>query len=139
MSVIEENLQQIKTKNYSLRISENIFNRINNHVHILKRLESRSHSKQRWIEEAICEKLNHEEALNNIKLPKEKHLSFKISESLSKRIENRIELVRKFKISYSAKKWLLDAITEKLERENEKATALLLKLKDINSNSRSNH
>ena len=51
-----------KIKTFSMRIEENFFHLLNSHINILKKLESRSHSKQRWIEDAIKEKLEIEES-----------------------------------------------------------------------------
>lgn len=127
----DNDLQQ---KIFSLRINERFYNRLHNHIHLLKKLESRSHSKQRWIEDAVKEKLETAEKNEDNNIPKDKFLSFKIPEHLCKRMQQQIEHAKKFKISYSYTKWLLEAMLEKLEREDEKAKRLLKQLKDLSEN-----
>ena len=128
----DTDLQQelCKQKNFSLRINEKFYNRLHNHIHLLKRLESRSHSKQRWIEDAVKEKLEIAEKNEDNDIPRDKFLSFKIPENLCLRMKKLIEHEKKFKISYSFTKWLIEAMLEKLDREEEKAKKLLMQLKD---------
>jgi Arc/MetJ-type ribon-helix-helix transcriptional regulator len=130
MNTNEQEQEICKSKNINLRIGEKFFERINKHVYLLKRLESRSHSKQRWIEEAIKEKLDTEEKCECY-IPKDKFISLKIPDYLYRRIENRIEHAKKFNISYSATKWLVEAILDKLDREDEKAKQLMKQVKDL--------
>lgn len=127
-----------KIKNFSFRIGEYLHKQLNKHILLLKKLDNQNHSKQRWLEEAVKEKLEFEERFGDKLVQKDNFLSLKISEPLYDRIEKRIEFAKRFRVSYSLKKWLLEAVSEKLEREDEKAKELLLKLKDLNNKSTAN-
>jgi hypothetical protein len=106
-------------KNYSIRIGERLYIRINKHILFLKHL-NKSQNKQAWIEEAILDKLKKEEEQDGIEcISREKHLSFKIRSQIDTRIEKRVEFIKKIRGSFSKKQWLLEAIYEKLDTEEE--------------------
>lgn len=110
--------------NYSFRVNEDLYNRFNKHLHLLKRLENSSISKQKWITEAINEKLASEKS-NPDSIAKDRHISFRVEKQLSKNIEKSIEKTRKFRRSFSKKQWFVEAIYKKLETEEHKAKDLL--------------
>lgn len=125
-----ENLQKrpIETVNYAFKMCEDIFSRLDNHIQILKRLDNTSTSKQRWMTEAIKEKLENEKKLTSDQLPKDKHVSVRVEKNLAIQIEKNVEKYRVFRRSFSKKQWLIDAICEKLLSEESKAKVLLKKL-----------
>ena len=90
-------------KNYSIRIGERLYRRINKHIQLFKHLNS-NQNKQNWIEKAILEKLEKEEGQNVTEyVPPEKHLNFKISSQIDAKIENKVEMIKKFRSSFSKK------------------------------------
>lgn len=106
-----------KLKNYPLKISEPLFNRVDKHIQLLKHLDNRSQNKQRWIIEAIKENLAKDEEAGFPIMPKARNISLKFDETLSKQLERKVGLVKKTKGSYSLKTLILDAIEEKLQKE----------------------
>lgn len=112
-------------KGYSLRIGENLYNRVNKHLQLLKHFDNHSNSKQRWLVEAIKEKLEAEQHQGLEGIPKERHIGIRIDQNLSEKIESRVNLIRKFRVSFSKKQWFVEAICDKLERDEKKVKKLL--------------
>lgn len=112
---------------YNLTISPHIHERLERHILILKKLIDRGMTKQTWITNAIKEKLKKDS--ENTQVPKASTLSVKIDEDLDKLILERIEYVKKFRFSYSKKQWLVDAILDQLDNEEQEAERTLLKIK----------
>jgi len=115
-----DNLQDAAFKLYTLRMGESLFNKIDRHVtltnHMIK--EKKKRSKQIWVIEAIREKLEREKVpISHI--PKQKSLHFKIPEDLSRVIEARVKLIQEVRGSFSRKLWFIEAIYEKLEKEDQ--------------------
>lgn len=100
---------------YTITISPHIYERLEKHITILKKLVDRSASKQRWIIEAIKEKLLNDE--DSTQPPKATTLNVKIEENLCREVVERIEFIKKFRVSYSKKQWIVDAVLEKLDRD----------------------
>lgn len=101
-------------KNYSLRVGARLYNRIAKHFQFLKHLNNFKNQRE-WIEKAVLEKLSRDEEKDlNERIPAEKHLSFKISSELDEKIEEKVELIKKFR-SFSKKLWILEAIQEKID------------------------
>jgi hypothetical protein len=117
-------------KNYSIRIGERLYRRINRHIQLLKRL-NHIQNKQNWIEKAILEKLEREEEQSIAEcISPEKHLSFKIHSQINVKIERSVEVIKKLRGNFSKKQWILEAIYEKLdmeEKEIEKKSKELFK------------
>jgi hypothetical protein len=123
-------LTPAKLKNYAIRIGEDLYNRINRHVQLLKHLDNRSYSKQMWIREAIKERLKIEKGLTPEQLGKEFYLSFRVEEHLSEKITQSVQTIRKFRNSFSKKQWFLEAFYEKLVRDEQKGKKLLKKMRE---------
>lgn len=67
--------------------------------------------------QAFQEKLaHHDESSSGIL--HEKLIHFKLDEKLYKEIEGKVEMIKKFR-GFSKKQWMIEAIYEKLEREEE--------------------
>ena len=111
---------------YAFTISPHIYSRLERHILILKKLIDRSTTKQRWLSNAIKEKLARDE--NNQQLPKATYLSVKIEKDTEKEIGKKIEFAKKFRFSYSKKQWIVDAILEKLDQEETEDKSKLLDL-----------
>lgn len=108
----------------SFTISPHIYERLDRHILILKKLIDRSTTKQRWITNAIKEKILKE--ANNQQLPKATTLNIKIAKELEDELQRKVEFIRKFRASYSKKQWLVDAILEKLDRDEKGVEAKLV-------------
>lgn len=127
-------MQDEKIVHYSFKVGENLFKKIEKNLHLLKYLDHNSHSKQRWIVEALTEKLNHELKTPPDDIPRERQLTVRINDVLNKKIEKRTEFIKKFRNSYSKKQWVIEAIHEKLDREAEKTRKLLQEVTDSAEN-----
>lgn len=127
---LQKKIKGNNTKDFSFNVGENLYKKLNNHIDLLKCLDDRSLSKQRWLTEAINEKLKDEDSNPNQTIPRAKTLHFLIKEDLLKKIESRVEIIKNFRTSFSKKLWMLEAIHSKLDREEAKAKQLLEKLKE---------
>lgn len=126
-----EQLKEMPTQvgSYTITISPHIHERLERHILILKKLVDRGMTKQRWVTSAIREKL--EKDSSDEQLPKATTLSVKIEADLEKSIFQRIEYVKQFRFSYSKKQWLVDAIIDKLDREEAEAEKKLSTTKQL--------
>ncbi|MGA8164358.1 MAG: hypothetical protein WB791_04945 [Waddliaceae bacterium] len=120
------------TKTYTIRVNEHFFEKIDKQISILKYLEGQSQSKQRWIQEAVKEKIENEKEKDPQSIPMEKRLHFKLAKKDSEYISQRVSFVKKFRESFSQKQWLIEAIQEKLDREKIKTEKVLNDLKKSN-------
>lgn len=112
---------------YSVTIGDHLHYRIEKHIRLLKLLEDEGHTKQKWILNAVKEKLKKEcDPLSS----KDRHLQIKIDPDTHQQIEEQVNLIKKGRRSYSKKQLIVEAIFEQLDREEEKARELLEKLKN---------
>ena len=118
--------------NHSITVGEHLHKRFEKHLHLLKHLEDQSYTKQQWLVSAFLEKIERENETDISPLAKSRHLRFKLKKQLQEKIEEKINIIKSFRKSYSKKQWFIEAIYEKLEREEEKAKKLLLQLKELN-------
>jgi hypothetical protein len=120
-----EALQQ-REIGYCIEISNSLHEKISHHVELLKRLDDRGYSRRRWALEAIKEQLHEEEHQVSDEDAQKKHvLSIAFPEHTHKRIEDKITAIKRFRKSYSKKKWILEALYSKLERDQQKLTKLI--------------
>ncbi|CUI18083.1 conserved hypothetical protein (plasmid) [Candidatus Protochlamydia naegleriophila] len=128
--IVEEKISPELSKlgNYALRVGEDLYTRINKYIHVVKSLEDKKITKQNWIREAVKEKLEKEKDVSPGSISRERVLTFKLEYPLIKAIEGQVEITKKFRYSYSKKKWFEEAFYEKLERDEHKAKTLLEKL-----------
>ncbi|MFI5342783.1 MAG: hypothetical protein ACHQUC_01035 [Chlamydiales bacterium] len=103
-------------KSITIRIGENLYKRFNKHIKCLKNL-SKQLTKQNWLEQAFKEKLTkQDDSIHDIL--SEKLLHIRIDDPLFKEIAKQVEMIKKFR-NFSKKQWMLEAIYEKLDREEE--------------------
>lgn len=107
---------------YVIEISESLHKKIENQI---KRLNC-SHSKKSWVLEAIKEKLQAPP-----KVAKQTHLNLLMSQELNLELEEQVTQHKQYRKSYSKKKWIVEALYEKLEREENQAEALLERFKSL--------
>jgi Uri superfamily endonuclease len=100
---------------YTVAIGTHVYERLEKHVLILKKLIDRSTTKQRWILDAIKQKLSKIDKT----VPIERRIAIRIERSIDSELVKRVEYIRQFRTSYSKKQWILDAIIEKLEIDEE--------------------
>ncbi|MCH9625883.1 MAG: hypothetical protein S4CHLAM123_10680 [Chlamydiales bacterium] len=112
--------EQIKERRYTVKIGEHLYKRLGKHIQILKHLEHRGKNKQGWVLEAIKEKLETEEANPSEIIPQERYLAITMNDLLGKRVEKIVSLQKQLRDSYSKKQWFLEALDEKLEKEDSK-------------------
>jgi predicted DNA-binding protein (MmcQ/YjbR family) len=111
-------------KSFSIRIAEHLHKRFSKHIEVLKYVKKSPKNKTSWIEEAFLEKLAAERELNMHHIPDEKYLHFKISEAIFDEIEERVNIIKKFRY-FSKKQWMIEALYEKLEKEEQEAKILI--------------
>ena len=116
----------VKDMGYTVSVSPHIFNRLEQHILFVKRLSNRNETRQNWVLEAIRDKLTRDDRSQDV--PKECRLNLKIDETTATKLFKRVELIKKFRTSYSKKQWILDAILERLERDEKKIKQKLLEL-----------
>lgn len=117
--------EEPNAKGYTVKIDEQLFKRLEKHIKVLKRIEQTGISKQTWITDAIKEKLAKDKDPGNMDLPKERHLTLKINDPINEKIDAKVNILKQLQASYSKKKWLLEAIYEKLESEEPKTKQYL--------------
>lgn len=119
-----------KRVEYTVRIGNHLFQRITRHMVLLKHLKD-SESKQKWIQEAIEEKLSSDK--NSGKDPGDKFLHIKLDVELWEALNEKVELLRASHISMSKKLFIEEAIFEKLDREEHKSKSLLKNMLNLSS------
>lgn len=102
---------------FSLRVGNTLFKQLDGHIFLLRRKEEKPITKQAWIEAAVQEKLEREK--NHSSITKEKRLQFKLSKDILKAILSNINFCKKLRKSYSKRQWLLEAVEERLLREEQ--------------------
>jgi hypothetical protein len=106
---------------YCIEIPESLYQKMTRHVGALKSLEDRGYSNRRWAMEAIKEKLEEPSA----ELRKPPVLSIAFPKQLHKKIEEKIASIKALRKNFSKKKWILEAIYAKLDRDQVKIAKLL--------------
>lgn len=122
-----ENIATESTKNtrYTIQIGEHLAEKIDRHLRLLKFCGKKDVRKQAWIKEAILTKLSKEEHLPPYTFPKQKNLNLDVDPVLRERLERVVNSIRKVRRTYSKKQWLLEALAEKLEQEEEEAKSIV--------------
>jgi hypothetical protein len=104
------------------RIGNHLYQRIAKHISLLKCLQNND-SKQKWIQEAVREKLKADE-ISNIEVG-DRFLHLKFDEDLWFEIQEKVESLKAIHTSMSKKQFIEEAIFEKLDREERKSKELL--------------
>jgi hypothetical protein len=117
-------LDQKKQTRYTIQIGEHLAEKIDRHLRLLKFCGRKDIKKQAWIKEAILSKLGKEEHLPPYTFPKQKNLNLDIDSELRGRLERVVKSIRKVRRTYSKKQWILEALAERLEQEEEEAKSL---------------
>jgi len=121
--------EMTKDKYYTFEVSPHIHGKIEKLIFMLKKLDDCNINKQSWILNAVKERLLSADETGTLKNVKEKTLHFKIDEFTSDLLEKEIAFTKNFRRSFSKKQWILEAIQEKIERDEKKLKDLLEKIK----------
>lgn len=120
--------ESTKKTRYTIQIGEHLAEKIDRHLRLLKFCGKKDVRKQAWIKEAILKKLSNEEHLPPYNFPKQKNLNLDVDPELRERMERVVNSIRKVRRTYSKKQWILEALAEKLELEEEEAKSLVRNL-----------
>lgn len=102
---------------HAIRIGDNLHNRITKHIKVLKYLLDTSPTKKGWVHEALREKAELDRKKSPEELTGDRYLHFTIDEELNEEIEKKVNLIKKIRISFSKKQWILEALYDKLDRD----------------------
>ena len=119
---IKKLLSISRLKGFSIKVSEYLYKRFNNHLRNLKNLYGNSFKRQQWIKNAFIEKLKNQE--ENLDILTQKWLHFKLESEIHEDIDAQVEKIKKFR-NFSKKQWMLEAIYEKLDREEQQTKKIL--------------
>lgn len=114
-----------KTQFWTIRVGENLFNRISKHIETIKKCDS-GYSRTRWINEALQHKLKKE--IQGNALTVDKFINTRIDLKIVEKIKQQVRVMKKFNYSFSKQKWVLEALSEKLEEDEQLAKNRLKKL-----------
>jgi polyribonucleotide nucleotidyltransferase len=117
---------------YAIKVKAELDERISHHIRALKYMEG-GYSKKRWIQEAIKEKLQNCQKKEIEKSQSDRTLNFSISRHTHDEIDKIIRVLKKLKISTSKTEFFIEAIIEKLERDEENIKKLFQNMLKISS------
>lgn len=100
---------------YNVGVDISTWDHIEKQVAFHKSID-KSYNKRRWVIDCILEKLTRISA-KDIILQNKKHISFGITSYLQMKIEKVLAFYRKFDPTYSKNQFFMDAIREKVARE----------------------
>jgi hypothetical protein len=95
-----------------------LYDKLEKHILIKKKLSRSGLTKQNWLVDALHEHLEHEKSEES-QISQERRISMKIDVLTLKHLKACVEKMKKFHPSYSIKKLLVHAIESKLEREKD--------------------
>lgn len=123
----KKNTEALQIKNYNVSISENLSSKLEKHLNNIKISKYKKYTKAQWISEAIYEKIDESPEAH---LNKEQRIHLKLPKGILDEIDKRIQILKKAHVSYSKKKWIMESIYDKLDREGnfyeQKAKKVLL-------------
>lgn len=128
-------MNQKSTKDYSLRIPNQIHKRIQQHLAILQFLGDNNINQHQWILEAIKKKIANLKTNEDQKLDKEAQLSnsksilIKIDHKVYEQLDKIVNQMKKIYGTFSKKQLILRAIFEHMETEKEIPEELIKHIK----------
>ena len=126
----EKDITNSDTTNYNVSVNISIWDHIEKQVAFNKSTNDKSYSKRRWILDSVIEKLSSVSA-KDIILENKKSISFAITNFMLKKIEKVISFYRKFDPTYSKNQFFMDAISEKVEKEQKASKSTLKSSKEL--------
>ena len=120
METEQENLETII---HGIKIKAALEERIANHIRALKHLKG-EYSKKKWIQEAIKERLQSYQKINLEKIKSDRSLNINMSRDTHNEIFKIVKILKKLGVRASKTEFLIEAILDKLEREEENVRKL---------------
>lgn len=118
--------EKTQRTNYCVEIPHALFEQINKHVRVLKRLKNKELSKNAWIQEAIVEYLRNSSDSEILeKSWSVKNLNLNLEENVDRDLEDKVFVVKKHGGRLSKKKVILEAIEARLQKEHETILKLI--------------
>jgi hypothetical protein len=123
MKYDDENFENIelpppkKPVSFSIKIEASMFKRLSKHVQAIEYIEELILSKNQWIEKAIKEKIEKLKLFSLNEMESDKNLHIYVSSKIDKEMTEIVEKFRRHKISISKAKIIVDAIFERLKKE----------------------
>lgn len=99
---------------YALTINPYLIKKIQKHLALLSAIKLKE-SQSKWVLSAIREKLENEDETDATQ--REARINVSIDLPTLKELDNRVEIFKKFRRSFSRKQWIIEAISEKLDRD----------------------
>ena len=109
--------KELKKFQYSFSVPVPLFDKIQKHITVLKHTEDINQNKQRWLLNAIKKKLSREGGFESFSIPRNKNISVSLDEKTNEELNSLVNMVKKVRRTYSRKSWMVDAISEQLDRE----------------------
>lgn len=101
----------------SFKIGEYVYERIERHIRRLKFQGQKDLKKKEWFTAALREKLEREKnQLDFERVPQRKHILFPLDKDLHRELQSHLSMIKEH-CHYSSKELFLEAILEKLDRE----------------------
>ena len=124
-------LERVKEKGevgtYTVTISPHVHKRLDKHIFVIKKLIDKGLKKNNWLLSALIEKLEREAPYQEVSPAKT--ITIKMEPKLEQLILQRVNHIKKLRKSYSKKQWILDAIIDKLDRDEENIDNKLLEIR----------
>lgn len=125
-----ELLENEEMHSFNMPVSSSFYDRLDKHLYLLRTKRQERISKKTWILEAILEKLQDEENQSPAVVCRTKNLGFSIPKSVSDRIKRTVDVLVRLGKRYSKKKWVMDALEKKYDREQSDLNSWVDSLKD---------
>ena len=120
----DDNLSPAAFKFYSIKMAEELFERIDKLICHLKHVDNHSQTKQRWIINAIKEHLNKEVQPDLPQSLRIKAISIRVDAHLEKKMDKIVKDVKKTTRGYSKKQLIMEAIVAQLENSEKKDASI---------------
>ena len=116
----ENDNDQVNTETellYNFTISNHLSQKIKKHIQLLKYVENPDQTIKDWAVKSFEEKLSKEKLIPPEDLDKERFLTTSVKKTLNEKIEQRVALYKRLRKSYSKKQWVVEAMYDKLEKD----------------------
>lgn len=101
----------------TLHLTASISSRLEEHLNLLRKMLREHKTKKDWITEAVEEKLR-ESKRDLAHRSTGKRFNLPLKPDVAEKLEHNLELLKRMGIKHSKTRWVLDAISEKLDRES---------------------
>lgn len=112
---------------YSVNFSPHLYSKLEQHIVKVKGLEKmkgeKNTTKQKWLLNAVKEKLERQEGSRDI--PKDYRMSICFDPDTFAKLEKQVNFNKNFTSSYSKKQFIMEAVLEKFEQEADEVDKIL--------------